>query len=60
MAVERGDYMAFDRCMTIQERRARLLDVEPVNRQEVSAPGGKPITFIIEQRADDAADKPVS
>ncbi len=53
MAVERGDYMAFDRCMTIQERRARLMGVEPAKRQEVTGSNGEPLVFIVQQRADD-------
>jgi len=53
MAVERGDYLAFDRCMTIQERRARLMGVEPAKRQEVTGSNGEPLVFIVQQRADD-------
>lgn len=41
MALERGDYNAFDRLMVIQKRRATLLNVEPPTKIAPTDPTGR-------------------
>jgi hypothetical protein len=40
MAIERGDYLAFDRCVTIQERRMKLLGMEAPQKIALTDPTG--------------------
>lgn len=41
MATERGDYLAFDRCMTIQERRAKLMNLDTPHKIALTDPTGQ-------------------
>lgn len=41
MALERGDYLAFDRCMTIQERRAKLFNLDSPHKIALTDPTGQ-------------------
>ena len=41
MATERGDYLAFDRCMTIQERRAKLMNLDAPQKIALTDPTGR-------------------
>jgi hypothetical protein len=41
MATDRGDYLAFDRCMTIQERRAKLMNLDTPHKIALTDPTGQ-------------------
>jgi hypothetical protein len=41
MAVDRGDYLAFDRCMTILDRRQKLLNIDTPQKVALTDPTGQ-------------------
>lgn len=41
MAVERGDYLAFDRCMVILDRRAKMLNIDTPQKVALTDPTGQ-------------------